>query len=152
MHIHTHDWCHMWCHFSLFSLLLWPCSVGCPITLRAYTNTCALLVLSLYSFALWNVDIVSLFQVSSPLAVVTCIPHTHTHTCTHTHAHPLEHSNATSYDGQLGYTPLHFASLHGLQDVVKFLIEKGASVDAVDTVCCVCLCVIVQICNSFVFP
>jgi len=99
-----------------------------------------LCVLSLYSFALWDVDIVSLFQVSSPLlAVVICIPntHTHTHTHTHTYANPLEHSNVTSYDDQWGMTPLHGAARNGHQDVVKYLIEKGASVDAVDTVCCV---------------
>ena len=96
-------------------------------------------------------DIVSLFQVSSPLAVVTCIPNTHTHT--HTHARPLEHSNVTSYDGQRGWTALHTAAEYGHQDVVKYLIEKGASVDVVNKVCCVCmLCVIVQICSSFVFP
>ena len=65
----------------------------------------------------------------------------HTHTHTHTYVHPLEHSNATSYDVQYGHTPLNTASLFGNQDVVKYLIEKGASVDAVDKVCCVCVCV-----------
>ena len=35
---------------------------------------------------------------------------------------------------QLGQTPLHWAVERGSEDVVKFLVEKGANVNVVDHV------------------
>jgi Ankyrin repeat len=36
----------------------------------------------------------------------------------------------TQSKGEEGFTPLHFAAFHGNLELIKFLIEKGANIEA----------------------
>ena len=53
---------------------------------------------------------------------------------------------------QDGTTALSQACARGHSDIAKFLIEAGAMVDAVDIVCCTCMCIhMVEINFEFFF-
>src|ERR1051325_5960663 len=45
----------------------------------------------------------------------------------------IEHGAAIETKTSYGQTPLYLAAMNGREDVVKFLLEKGASVDVQDT-------------------
>ena len=44
----------------------------------------------------------------------------------------VEHGADVNGVGQFGWTPLHAAAYQGLNDVIEFLVGKGAKLDAKD--------------------